>query len=95
MLFRSPQSGKSQGNSKFYLKVSEKSGNFIFVKLQGLQKSFLVSKGNVFSKNICEGLLISVVLSPKDLSWMFSGNFFVLSEKLGNFFYLDEWQPGL
>ena len=90
-----PQSGKSQGILYQVREILNSTFKSVKSQLQGLQNSFLVSKGNVFSKNIYEGLLISVVLSPNDLSWMFSGNCFVLSEKSGNFFYLDEWQPGL
>ena len=49
---RSGNFASSQGNSKFLVKVSEKSGNFIFRLPQALIMIFLWTKGNVLSKNI-------------------------------------------
>ena len=49
---------------------------------EGLQKSLIIGKGNVVSKNIKIKPLVSVaLLALKDLSWM-------LSEKSGDFLYL-------
>lgn len=41
--------GSNQGNVKFYVRVSEKSVNFVFVLSQGVRKSF--GKGNVSKQN--------------------------------------------
>ena len=42
----------NQGNVKFYVRVNEKSVNFVFVLSQGVRKSFLVGKDNVISKKL-------------------------------------------
>ena len=47
----------SQGISKFYLKVSEKSGNFTFVWPFGFGKRFLGSKGDFVQKNPAKMLI--------------------------------------
>ena len=49
---KSENSVSSRGNTKSFLKVSEKSGKFRFCLPLGLGKSFLVGKGNVVSKDI-------------------------------------------
>ena len=80
------RSGKSQGISKFYLKVSGKSEKFTFGWPLGLGRRFLVSEGVFGSKNPAKEL-ISVasllVLLPKDLPWMVSENWSLVSEKSG------------
>ena len=61
---RSGNSISSQGNTKFYLKVSEKSGYFLGEPL-GLGKGFLVDKGGkVVSKVIYRRPVSSVGRVP-------------------------------
>ena len=89
-----------QGNTKFYLKVSEESEYFIFGSPSGLGKGFLVGKGNVVSKDIYKG----ADFCGFDRHWLICQkfvfcvleNWFVVNENVrersGNF-YPDKWQP--
>ena len=84
----------SQGMSKLYLKVIEKSGNFTFDWPFGLGRRFLGSKGVFVSNNPAKELIdfccFIAGLLPKDLPWMVSENWSLVRVKSGkcqgNFF---------
>ena len=87
----------NRANTKFYLKVSEKSGYFIEGQPLGLGKGFLVGKGNVVSNDIYIGIDFCgslLALLGKNLFSVVIKNWFLVRKKReGIFYFFDNWQP--
>ena len=58
-----------------------------------LGKGLLAGKGNVVSKCIYKGIDILWLHWQNKLSSVDLENWFMISEKSGNFYYHDKWQP--